>query len=77
VAVRGSAYDPASRKQFVRNFAKAYSVLGELALEEHEDDARGRVGQRVQGKLASSSFSSLYGRLRRRIETDRLLSEVG
>ena len=68
--------NPDGRRHFVRNFAQAYSILGELALEEHEDNARGKVAQRASGKLASASFSSLYGRLRRRIETDELLSSL-
>jgi hypothetical protein len=68
---------PQTRQTFVRNFTRAYSVLGEVALEEHEDDAKGRVAQRVQGKLASMSFTTLYAKLRRRIETDDLLKGLG
>lgn len=67
---------PLGRTEFIENFIKAYSVVGELALDEHEDDAKGKVRQRVQGKVASTSFTTLYSKLRRRIDADRITASL-
>lgn len=74
--IRGQMEDPARRKIFTKSFIQAYSLLGELVLEEHEDDAKGKVAQRAQSRVSSASFTALHQKLRRRIETDRISSSL-